>query len=90
MKANDLRHMDDLENGNDSQEQPTANARYTARVRGSKIDMTAPELPLELNQMIVWIMHNQNAHYLLPRYRELREIEEREAEGSAKNHGLEV
>lgn len=67
-----------------------ANARYTAKVKGSRIDMTAPELPLELNQMIVWIMHNQNAHYLLPRYRELREIEEREAEGSAKNHGLEV
>jgi hypothetical protein len=90
MNTNDLRHMDDLENGNDPQEQPTANARYTAKVRGSRIDMTAPELPLELNQMIVWIMHNQNAHHLLPRYRELREIEEREAEGSAKNHGLEV
>lgn len=72
------------------EDQPTANARYTAKVRGSRIDMTAPELPLELNQMIVWIMHNQNAHYLLPRYREIREIDEREAEGSAKNHGLEV
>ncbi len=90
MNANDLRHMDDLENGNDPQEQPTANARYTAKVRGSRIDMTAPELPLELNQMIVWIMHNPNAVYLLPRYRELRQIEVEESEGSAKNHGIEV
>ena len=90
MNANDLRHMDDLENGNDPQEQPTANARYTAKVRGSRIDMTAPELPLELNQMIVWIMHNPNAVYLLPRYRELRQIEVEESEGGAKNHGIEV
>ena len=90
MNANDLRHMDDLENGNDPQEQPTANARYAAKVRGSRIDMTAPELPLELNQMIVWIMHNPNAVYLLPRYRELRQIEVEESEGSAKNHGIEV
>lgn len=90
MNANDLRHMDDLENGNDPQEQPTANARYTAKVRGSRIDMTAPELPLELHQMIVWIMHNPNAVYLLPRYRELRQIEVEESEGSAKNHGIEV
>lgn len=67
-----------------------ANARYTAKVRGSHIDIKAPELPLEMNQMIVWIMHNPNAHYLLPRYRELREIDKREAEGSAKNHGMEV
>lgn len=36
-----------------------ANARYTAKVYGSKIDMTAPELPIELNKMIVWIMHNE-------------------------------
>lgn len=90
MNGNDLRHMDDLENGNDPQEQPTANARYTAKVRGSRIDMTSPELPLELNQMIVWIMHNPNAVYLLPRYRELRQIEVEESEGSAKNHGIEV
>lgn len=67
-----------------------ANARYTAKVKGSRIDMTAPELPLELNQMIVWIMHNPNAVYLLPRYRELRQIEVEESEGSAKNHGIEV
>ena len=50
-----------------------ANARYTAKVSGSRIDMTAPELPIELNQMIVWIMHNEHAHYLLPAYRELRQ-----------------
>ena len=69
----------------------TVKAKYSAKcTTGSRLEMTTEELPLELNQMIVWIMHNPNAHYLLPRYRELREIEEREAEGSAKNHGLEV
>lgn len=39
-----------------------------------------PLLPKELKRMIVWIMSSPDAHYLLPRYRELREIEEREAE----------
>lgn len=67
-----------------------ANARYTARVKGSRIDMTAPVLPLEINQMIVWIMHSPHAHYLLPRYRELRDIDEREAEGIEKSHGIDV
>lgn len=90
MNANDLRHMDDVENGNDPFEQPTANARYIARVRGSRIDMTAPELPLELNQMIVWIMHSPDAEYLLPAYRELRQQATERDEGSAKNHGIEV
>lgn len=90
MNANDLRHMDDIENGNDPLEQPTANARYTAKVRGSRIDMTAPELPLELNQMIVWIMHSADAAFLLPAYRELRQQAEERDEGSAKNHGVEV
>lgn len=67
-----------------------ANARYTAKVRGSRIKMIAPELPLELNQMIVWIMHSPDAAHLLPTYRELRQQAEERDEGSAKNHGLEV
>jgi len=50
-----------------------ANARYTAKVRGSSIDMTAPELPIELSKMIVWIMHSDYASLLLPAYRELRQ-----------------
>ncbi|HSH64742.1 MAG TPA: hypothetical protein VLB84_02865, partial [Bacteroidia bacterium] len=55
-----------------------ANSRYTATVRGGRIDMIAPELPLELNQMIVWIMHSQDAAaYLLPAYRELRQQTEK-------------
>lgn len=90
MNANDLRHMDDVENGNDPFEAPKANARYTAKVRGSRIDMTAPELPLDLNQMIVWIMHSPDAMYLLPAYKEIRQRAEERDEGSAKNHGIEV
>jgi len=87
MRALDLLHM---ENGNDPFERATANARYTAKVKGSSIDMTAPELPIELSQMIVWIMHSPDAVYLLPAYRELRQQVEDDAEGSAKNIGLEV
>ena len=67
-----------------------AKARYTVTVGGGRIDMTAPKLPVELSQMIIWIMHNEHAHYLLPAYRELRKQDEDRAEGSAKNNGIEV
>ena len=90
MNANDLRHMDDVENGNDPHEKPAANARYTANVRGSRIAVTAPELPIELNQMIVWIMNSPDATYLLPEYKKIRQQAEDRDEGSAKNHGIEV
>ena len=53
-------------------EQVTANARYKAKVRGGSIDIEAPTLDLELNQMIVWIMTQPRAFDLLPAYRELR------------------
>lgn len=90
MNANDLRHMNDLENGNDPQEPQTANARYTANVNVSRVAIAAPELPLELNQMIVWIMRNPDAMYLLPEYKKLRQQCEDRDEGSAKNHGIEA
>ena len=58
--------------------------------RGSFLEMEA-ELPMELNQMIVWVMHHQaDAMYLLQAYRELRQKATERGEGSAKNHGLEV
>ena len=58
---------------NDDKTPATVDARYTARVRGSWIKMNTPELPLELNQMIVWIMHSgADAMDLLPAYREIR------------------
>jgi hypothetical protein len=85
-----LAHQNATENELDPRELPTADARYIARVRGGKIDMTRSDLPLELNQMIVWIMHNPDAVYLLPAYRSIRQQREEDDEGSAKNHGLEV
>jgi|GEM_PF-5890455 len=40
----------------------------------SSIKVTAPQLPLELHQMIVWAMHHpQEATYLLPEYRQIRQ-----------------
>lgn len=53
-------------------EKVTANVRYKAKVRGGSIDIEAPALDLELNQMIVWIMTQPQAVELLPAYRELR------------------
>ena len=62
----------------------TANAKYTAKVRGSRIDMTAPELPLELNQMIAWIMSSNDAMTLLPAYRDIRQQSEARKEASER------
>ena len=40
----------------------------------SSIKVTAPELPIDLHQMIVWVMHHQeDAAFLLPAYREIRQ-----------------
>jgi len=50
---------------------PTASAHYHANVRGS-VSVCAPDLPLELHQMIVWIMLDPEAEKLLPAYRDLR------------------
>lgn len=56
-------------------EKTTAKASYKASVRGSRIDIEAPALDIELNQMIVWIMTQPQAVDLLPAYRELRKDE---------------
>jgi len=71
----------------------TMNARYKAKTNthGSSIDMTNPELPNELSQMIIWVMHHaSDAMYLLPEYNSIRQQAEERDEGSAKNHGIEV
>lgn len=71
----------------------TMSARYKAKTNthGSSIDMTNPELPIELSQMIIWVMHHESdAMYLLPEYKKLRQQVEDRDEGSAKNHGIEV
>lgn len=52
----------------------TFNTKYKATGQAkSSIEVTAPELPIELHQMIVWIMHHQaDAMHLVPEYQLLR------------------
>lgn len=70
----------------------TVKAKYSAKcTTGSRLEMEAEELPLELNQMIVWVMlHQEDAMYLLPEYNKIRQQAEERDEGSAKNHGIKV
>lgn len=70
----------------------TVKAKYSAKcTQGSRLQMETEALPLELNQMIVWVMrHQADAMYLLPAYKEIRAQAEARDEGSAKNHGIEV
>lgn len=70
----------------------TVKAKYSAKcTTGSRLEMTTEELPLELNQMIVWVMHHEaDAMHLLPEYNRIRQQAEERDEGSAKNHGVEV
>ena len=53
----------------------TFNATYKAiGPTKSSIKVTAGALPIDLHQMIVWIMHHQeDAAHLLPAYREIRQ-----------------
>ena len=92
MRANDFRHMDDLENGNDPQQPPTFRTTYNAiGPTRSSIKVTAPELPIDLHQMIVWIMHHQeSAVYLLPKYKELRELDIAHAEAQKTHCGQDI
>ena len=53
----------------------TVKAKYSAKcTTGSRLEMTTEELPLELNQMIVWVMHHEtDAMHLLPEYNRIRQ-----------------
>lgn len=51
-------------------------AKYKAKTeRGSRIEISAPDLDITIHQMIVWLMHSPNAEKLLPAYNEIRETE---------------
>lgn len=63
---------------------------YSAKAPSSSIKMSA-DLPLEVHQMIVWIMHHQtSAVYLLPKYKELREIEVAYSESQKTHAGQDI
>ena len=61
---------------------------------GSRIHVAHNNLPIQVNQMIVWMMnHPEVALGMVPRWGELKADQQAFAdhlEGSAKNHGLEV
>ena len=67
-------------------------ATYSAKTKGgggAKVE--TDYMPKELNQMIVWVMMNQeDAMYLLPEFEKLHEQVTTRNEGSAKNSGVEV
>lgn len=67
-------------------------ATYKAKTAsGSSIAIECADLPVPLNQLIVWCMTKpEHALYLLPEYYKARAKAEDHDEGSAKNHGLEV
>ncbi len=71
---------------------PGVSATYKAKTAsGSSIAIECADLPVPLNQLIVWCMTKpEQALYLLPEYYEARAKAEDQEEGSAKNHGLEV
>lgn len=69
----------------------TMNARYKEKTNktGSRIDMENPELPIELSQMIIWVMHHEDdAMHLLPEYNKIRQQAEERDEGSAKSAAM--
>ena len=67
-------------------------ATYSAKTKnGSGAKVETDYMPTKVNQMVVWIMMNQDdAVYLLPEFEKLREQVTARNEGSAKNHGVEV
>ena len=70
-------------------------ADYKAKTStGSRIHVAHNNLPLLVNQMIVWMMNNpEMALGMVPRWGELKADQQAfadHAEGAAKNHGIEV
>ena len=70
-------------------------ADYKAKTStGSRIHVAHNNLPLQVNQMIVWMMNYPVlALGMVPRWGELKADQQAfsdHAEGSAKNHGVEV
>lgn len=57
----------------------------------SSVKVTAPALPIDLHQMIVWVMHHQDsAAYLLPKYKGLRELDIAHAEAQKTHCGQDI
>lgn len=70
-------------------------ADYKAKTStGARIHVAHNALPLQVNQMIVWMMnHPEMALGMVPRWSELKADQQafvENYEGSAKNHGIEV
>jgi hypothetical protein len=73
----------------------TISAEYKAKTSsGASIHIVHPRLPAQVNQMVVWMLnHPEFAVGMVPRWHELKADQQAfddHAEGSAKNHGIEV
>jgi hypothetical protein len=73
----------------------TVLAEYKAKTStGSSIHSANNHLPIRVNQMIVWMLnHPEFALGMVPRWNEIKADQQAfddHAEGSAKNHGIEV
>lgn len=68
---------------------PITKATYRAKsFTGSSIELTAVDIDGRVNQMVIWFLnHPEKAVAMFNDYLKFRE--HCEAEGSAKNHGLE-
>lgn len=57
----------------------------------SSISATAPEMPIELHQMMIWIMHHQDdAMYLLPEYQMIRKQAAERDEAQKTHQGQDI
>ena len=62
------------ENKNNAPQQEVIKATYKATFKsGGTVVVEAPDLPLELSQMVIWILTDPDAKLLLPSYQNILE-----------------
>jgi len=81
--------------GNGRENETTVLAEYKTKTStGSTLYIAHNHLPIHVNQMIMWMLnHPEFALGMVPRWNELKadqQVFADHAEGSAKNHGIEV
>ena len=70
----------------------TMKAQYRASCKSkSSIKLDAPEIPIELHQMIIWIMpHQEDARNLLPEYQIIRRQATERDEAQKTHQGQDI
>lgn len=68
--------MNSSENKKNASQQEVVKASYKATIKNlGTVVVEAPDLSLELNQMVVWIMTNPDAELLIPSYQKILDME---------------